>query len=55
MNALRMLETGALENLRLIKLPKPILSPGEALVRVKAAGINVVSLLPIKFLYVRIC
>ena len=40
MNALRFLETGSFENLRLVRVPKPILTPGEALVRIRAAGIN---------------
>jgi NADPH:quinone reductase-like Zn-dependent oxidoreductase len=44
MNALKVLETGAFENLRLTRVPKPILAQGEALVRVRAAGINAVSL-----------
>jgi NADPH2:quinone reductase len=42
MNALRILETGAFENLRLTRVPKPTLAQGEALVRVRAAGINAV-------------
>ena len=41
MNALRFAQKGAIESvLKLEKVPKPSLAAGEALVRVKAAGIN---------------
>jgi len=40
MNALRFIQKGPIENLRLTQLPKPTLSAGEALVKIKAAGIN---------------
>ena len=41
MNALRFAQKGAIESvLKLEKVSKPSLAPGEALVRVKAAGIN---------------
>ncbi|KAH7920994.1 GroES-like protein [Leucogyrophana mollusca] len=40
MNALRFEKTGPLDNLTLSNVPKPVPTPGEALVRVKAAGIN---------------
>jgi NADPH:quinone reductase-like Zn-dependent oxidoreductase len=40
MHALRFTEKGAVENLRLTQVPKPSLSTGEALVQIKAAGIN---------------
>jgi hypothetical protein len=40
MNALRFTQKGAVENLRLAQVPKPTLSAGEALVQVRAAGIN---------------
>lgn len=42
MNALRFTQKGAIENLKITRLPKPSLSPGEALVKIKAAGINIV-------------
>jgi NADPH2:quinone reductase len=41
MNALRFAQKGAIESvLKLEQVPKPSLAAGEALVRVKAAGIN---------------
>jgi len=40
MNALRFTQKGPIENLRLSQIPKPTLSAGEALVRIRAAGIN---------------
>ncbi|KAI6008863.1 chaperonin 10-like protein [Pisolithus orientalis] len=40
MQALRFEKTGSLDNLSLANIEKPPLAPGEALVRVKAAGIN---------------
>jgi len=40
MNALRFIQKGPVENLRLSQVPRPTLSPGEALVKIKAAGIN---------------
>jgi len=41
MNALRFAQKGAIESvLMLEQVPKPSLASGEALVRVKAAGIN---------------
>lgn len=41
MNALRFAQKGAIESvLKLEQVSKPSLSPGEALIRVKAAGIN---------------
>ena len=41
MNALRFAQKGAIESvLKLEQVPKPSLIAGEALVRVKAAGIN---------------
>jgi NADPH:quinone reductase-like Zn-dependent oxidoreductase len=44
MQALKFEKTGSLDGLSLVNVDKPILSPGEALVRVRAAGINGVSL-----------
>jgi NADPH:quinone reductase-like Zn-dependent oxidoreductase len=45
MNALRFAQKGAIESvLKLEQVSKPSLSTGEALIRVKAAGINGVSL-----------
>jgi NADPH:quinone reductase-like Zn-dependent oxidoreductase len=43
MQALRFEKTGSFDNLALSNVEKPSLAPGEALVRVKAAGINGVS------------
>lgn len=43
MQALRYEKTGSFDGLTLDTVAKPVLSPGEALVRVKAAGINGVS------------
>lgn len=40
MQALKFEKTGSLDGLSLVNLDKPILRPGEALVRVRAAGIN---------------
>lgn len=40
MQALRFEKTGSLDNLSLVQIDKPSLAPGEALVRVRAAGIN---------------
>ena len=41
MNALRFVQKGAIESvLKLEQVPRPSLAAGEALVRVKAAGIN---------------
>ncbi|KAA1476040.1 GroES-like protein [Dentipellis sp. KUC8613] len=40
MNALQITATGALENLRNARVAKPVLKTGEALIRVKAAGVN---------------
>ena len=41
MNALRFAQKGAIDSvLKLEQLPKPSLAAGEALVKVKAAGIN---------------
>lgn len=46
MNALRFAQKGAIESvLKLEQVPKPSLAAGEALVRVKAAGINGVRLI----------
>ena len=46
MNALRFAQKGAIESvLKPEKVPKPSLAAGEALVRVKAAGINGVRLM----------
>lgn len=46
MNALRFAQKGAIESvLKLEQVPKPSLIAGEALVRVKAAGINGVRLI----------
>ena len=47
MQALRFEKTGSFDELALRTIPKPSLAPGEALVRVKAAGINGVSHLPL--------
>lgn len=44
MQALKFEKTGSLDGLSLVSVDKPILRPGEALVRVRAAGINGVSL-----------
>lgn len=43
MQALRFEKTGSFDDLALQSIQKPSLAPGEALVRVKAAGINGVS------------
>ena len=43
MQALRFEKTGSFDELTLCTVVKPSLAPGEALVRVKAAGINRVS------------
>ena len=43
MKALRFEKTGSFDELALHNVAKPLLGPGEALVRVKAAGINGVS------------
>ena len=43
MQALKFNNTGSLNNLSLVNVEKPCLRPGEALVRVKAAGVNGVS------------
>ncbi|KIK35554.1 hypothetical protein CY34DRAFT_812044 [Suillus luteus UH-Slu-Lm8-n1] len=40
MQALKFEKTGSLDGLSLVNVDKPILHPGEALVRVRAAGIN---------------
>ena len=46
MNALRFAQKGVIESvLNLEQVPKPSLAAGEALVRIKAAGINSVRLL----------
>lgn len=47
MQALRFEKTGSFDELALQTIAKPSLAPGEALVRVKAAGINGVSSLPL--------
>lgn len=44
MQALKFEKTGSLDNLSLVNIEKPSLRPGEALVRVRAAGVNGVSL-----------
>jgi hypothetical protein len=44
MQALKFEKTGSLDGLSLVNVDKPTLHPGEALVRVRAAGINGVSL-----------
>ena len=40
MQALRFEKMGSFDELALCTVTKPVLTPGEALVRVKAAGIN---------------
>ncbi|OAX34133.1 GroES-like protein [Rhizopogon vinicolor AM-OR11-026] len=40
MQALKFEKTGSLDNLSLVNIDKPTLRPGEALVRVRAAGVN---------------
>lgn len=46
MQALRFEKTGSFDELALGTISKPALAPGDALVRVKAAGINGVSHFP---------
>jgi NADPH2:quinone reductase len=43
MQALKFEKTGSLDNISLVNVDKPCLRPGEALVRVRAAGVNGVS------------
>lgn len=43
MQALRFERTGSLDYLASIRAEKPSIGPGEALIRVKAAGVNGVS------------
>lgn len=47
MQALRFEKTGSFDDLALSNVEKPSLTPGEALIRVRAAGINGVSLFPL--------
>jgi hypothetical protein len=44
MQALKFEKTGSLDELSLVNIDKPVVRPGEALVRVRAAGVNGVRL-----------